>query len=180
MTGCSSTNAPNRLSPNEISNLLSEETPIYLSQDESRSQLRDFVDGRQSFFERDKIHYLLSRIRESKVHFVRNGIEYNGFIAVQWLRWKTMHHQFRHEPIDTARKFVDRVCQGSIETGIPYEIILADGRRAPLRMVLSHELNLLEAAIREKTVPLNQTTELEPAPKPQRQITEIPLMSAAK
>lgn len=115
-------------------------------------RIADFLKTKNTFSELDKIYYLLSAIRDSKATFVRNGDQFTGDKASSWLRWKIRHRQYKSNPIVTGRDFVDRVCLQSNKTGVPYEVILADGRRKRLKEVMNDELIKLEAAIREKVV----------------------------
>ena len=77
---------------------------------------------------------------------MRNGIVYSGPDAMRWLRWKRTHPQYKHSPVLTANDFIERVADGSKATGRPYEVILPDGRRQLLKMMLHNELVILESA----------------------------------
>ena len=77
---------------------------------------------------------------------VRNGVAYSGNQAMQWLRWKRTHPQYKDNPIRTPDDFIERVADGSRNTGLPYEVILPDGRRERLKNLLHNELVSLEAA----------------------------------
>lgn len=139
-----------------------------------------FLQTKTSFSELDKIYYLLSSIRDSKATFVRNGDQFSGDKASSWLRWKIRHRQYKSNPITTARDFVERVCLQSNKTGVPYEVILTDGRRKRLKEVMSDELIKLEAAIREKAVThITQDSKASGSLGDAHQATGIPVLVTA-
>ena len=124
------------------------EPPMYLDSAEQRQIALDkFLKREPPYKERDKIRYLLSRVSNSPLEFIRNGETYNGKQASLWVRWKMFHPQYFKDPIDTADEFVKRVCRGSVSSGRLYEVILADGRREKLKTVLSQELDSLNEVI---------------------------------
>ncbi len=110
------------------------------------ARLERFLAGRTQLPEREKINFLLESLRSSSCRFVRNGDTYKPDEAMRWLRWKMGHRQYRNHPIRTARDFVDRVADRSVNTGRPYEAILPDGRHVAMQALLANELNALEKA----------------------------------
>jgi len=125
--------------------------PHFLSRLEAQqARLNQFIETNHLFTEKIKIQYLLSAVRSSEGTFIRNGTRYNGVMAAEWLKWKMHHPQYRDHPIDTARDFVDKVSKGSNSSGIPYQTLLPDGSLVRTQVLLSHELDALEKAIRAK------------------------------
>jgi hypothetical protein len=123
-------------------------TRLYLAvNDAQRERLNGFIQAHSDITEESKIQYLLSCVDLSHYGFIRNGSKYTGTQAMQWLRWKRTHHQYRNCPILTANDFVNRVADGSKASGRPYEVILPDGRRQNLQSMLGNELLSLEAAL---------------------------------
>jgi hypothetical protein len=115
------------------------------------SEIKTYTEKRPLKTEMDEINYLLARIRNSNLTFVRNGIEYNSLKAATFLRMKLMWYQRHHgEKIDDDEKFVAKVLKGSETTGEPYRVILRDGKRVNLQLVMFNELKGLEAYEGEK------------------------------
>ena len=120
--------------------------------EDQNARIEAFLKDKVSITEQDKILYLLAAVRFSGADFIRNGDHFRGDKAAGWLRWKMMHRQYRSNPIVTGRDFVDRVCFQSNKTGVPYEVILSDGRRERLTHVMNDELLSLENAIHQKAM----------------------------
>lgn len=140
--------------------LSSAQEPLMLSSSRLLSGVHNFLEKHKQITEQDKINYLLERMRDSSVTFIRNGNRYNGLTAMQWLRWKMRHPQYREYPIDTAIKFVEIVCDRSTKTGVPYEVIIEGGRHGRLREAMENELNYLEMAIRQRMLENAVSTEI--------------------
>lgn len=121
-----------------------------------------------------KIQYLLTCIQDSKYHFLRNGTLYDGDEAMRWLRWKRTHPQYKANPIRTPDDFIERVANGSVNSGLLYEVVLLDGHREALKNLLRNELVSLDAAQQvkhlEKFLSENKAGEEKSAP-------EIPTIS---
>ena len=115
------------------------------SSEEQRARAAGFLAQHAKTNDELKIQYLLACIQDSKYQFVRNGITYSGGEAMQWLRWKRIHPQYKDHPIRTPDDFIERVADGSRNTGLPYEVVLPDGHRERLKNLLRNELVRLEA-----------------------------------
>ena len=175
VVGCSTT-AQRGTQASDVLALM--EGPLFLNSEDHGKRVDRFVNNKDNFSEQDKINYLLSCVRDSKAIFIRNGQQHNGFLAAQWLRWKMQHPQYRKNPIQTARRFVDEVCLRSNKTGIPYFVILQGSQRKALQEVMNHELTALEGAIRDKLLKANVPAEMKPVDKQQEE-TKIPLILPA-
>ena len=112
--------------------------------------VQEFYAKRDLTTEEGKIDYLLERLRNSKLLFIRNRVEYTGPQAAGFLRWKLdrwkTHH---HLKIDTAQEFVDWITSGSKMSGEPYVVILKDGGQHDLRKVFQNELDALEVCLKQ-------------------------------
>jgi hypothetical protein len=93
--------------------------------------------------EKEKIEYLLNRIRNSGCQFFRNEEIVSGGTAVNFLRWKRMRPQFRNF-LKSARDFVEKITNRSEMSGQYYEVIFPDGRRFHMIDVMRKELDFLE------------------------------------
>ncbi len=119
---------------------------LYLaSSEEQRARAAGFLAQHPELSDELKIQYLLACIQDSQYPLVRNGVTYSGPQAMQWLRWKRTHPQYKDNPIRTPDDFIERVADGSRNTGLPYEVILPDGHRERLKNLLRNELVSLEA-----------------------------------
>lgn len=126
---------------------------LYLAQIAAQSErLNGFMQEHSEVTEESKIQYLLACVDHSNYGFIRNGGKFSGSQAMQWLRWKRTHPQYRNAPILTANDFVNRVADGSKATGRPYEVVLPDGRRENLKSMLGNELLSLEAALQVRSL----------------------------
>ncbi|MBI4550581.1 MAG: DUF5329 family protein [Candidatus Omnitrophica bacterium] len=126
---------------------------LYLTHSQiQHERLSIFMHEHADVSEENKIQYLLSCVDGSDYKFIRNGSRYSGSQAMQWLRWKRTHPQYRNAPILTANDFVNRVADGSKASGRPYEVILPDGRRENLKCMLDNELLSLEAALQVRSL----------------------------
>lgn len=112
--------------------------------------VQQFYNQRDLTTEEGKIDYLLERLRNSQLVFIRNRVEYTGPQAAGFLRWKLDRWRNRHHiKINTAQEFVDHIASGSKTSGDPYVVILEDGGRHNLRNVLQNELDALEVCLRD-------------------------------
>lgn len=72
------------------------------------------------------IAYLMNRVAQSDLIFVRNGMEYDGQAAAAHMARKYEHFRDRiHSPAD----FIELAASRSLLTGRPYAVILASGER---------------------------------------------------
>ena len=95
--------------------------------------------------EEDEIDFLFYRIRSSQIRFIRNGEEFDGAAAAQFLRWKMERYQQKHDdPIKTDEDFVVKILSGSKMSGKPYEVVMQDGQKFNLQRIMFNELNCLE------------------------------------
>lgn len=95
----------------------------------------------ESLLEKAKIEYLLSRIRQSPYHFIRNGREYGGMRAAMHLTWK---YKKQHDRIRTVEQFIDKIASRSWQTGEVYLIKYANGKLYPIEEIFNNELRLLD------------------------------------
>lgn len=131
--------------------MTNQSTPAYLS-DKARilSAIQKFYATRDLTTEEGKIDYLLERIRNSKLAFIRNGMQTSGSDAAAFMRWKIGWYENRyHVKIKTAQDFVSLVTSGSKKTGKPYTIILGDGSRHNAQIIIQSELDALESCLKQ-------------------------------
>ncbi len=120
----------------------------YLSATEGhRARLEKFVKNHPTWVEREKIVYLFESIKTSPYIFIRNGDKFNGDQAARFLRWKMGRSRYATNPIRTAKDFLERGCNRSSVSSMPYEVVFQDGSRHLLQEVLVRELAALEAAL---------------------------------
>ncbi len=133
-----------------INGFTAEGAPVYLSDaPEIPKAVKKFQLTRELTTEEGKIDYILSRIRSSKIRFIRNGQETDGDAASQFIRWKIgWYEDHYHTKIKTLRDFVSKVTKGSEKTGKPYIIILPDGSRHNAQDVIQNEADKLEEILR--------------------------------
>ncbi len=74
--------------------------------------------------------YLISTVANSDLIFVRNGNRHDGGKAASHIQRKYAH--FRDQ-ITTPEEFIELCASRSLLTGQPYEVILPDGGRVPLK-----------------------------------------------
>jgi hypothetical protein len=97
--------------------------------------------------DRTEIQYLISRIRESKYKFIRNGQPFAGDKAAKHMAWKYSRSDGR---IKTPEQFIDYIASKSIVSGEAYSLQVGD-KTYPVRDVLYNELSLLEELRAKKT-----------------------------
>jgi len=92
--------------------------------------------------ERARIERLLDALAARKdLHFVRNGKEYTGAQAADFLRGKL---QWQIEKVSTAQDFIVQIGTRSTSSGNVYLVRLADGRELPSAQFLTQELLRIE------------------------------------
>ena len=96
--------------------------------------------------------YLLSRVQQSNLTFVRNDNKYDGAEAADHIRRK---YDYFKDRITTPEEFIELTASRSLASGREYLVILPDGTTLPLRQWLLGEL----AAYREPPGPGQITTE---------------------
>ncbi len=111
--------------------------------------VKKFFNTRDLTTEEGKTDYLLDRIRNSKLIFVRNKVEYDSASAASFMRWKLNRWQKKGLKITTAQDFITQIASGSKMSGQPYTIILRDGSRHNLQPVLQNELDALEYCLKQ-------------------------------
>ncbi len=132
------------------SQVVASESFFHLNSDQQSSKdLEDFLERYKNgkYSEQAKIDYLLNAVKKSDLTFVRNGSSYSSGEAAKWLRWKMHHPQYSDNPIDSADEFVHRVANGSAQSGLPYQLILANGDYVNADLVLANELKTLEKGL---------------------------------
>lgn len=134
-----------------------------------------FFASRDLTTEEGKIDYLLNRVRDAKVTFIRNREEFTSQNAAKFLRWKLDRLRSIHNmQIDTAQDFVT-MSAGSRVSGEPYTVVFPDGSRYPLKDILQNELDQLEACL--KAIPPDGTPQLSsdlPAEQPSSPVNTEP------
>jgi hypothetical protein len=95
------------------------------------------------YTEQQKTDHLIVFVRNLKgATFIRNGGEHTPAAAADHLQYKREKAGSR---LKTARDFIDKVATQSSMSGTPYMIRFANGKEFPAAMVLTNELNKLEA-----------------------------------
>lgn len=123
---------------------------VYLSPiEEIPKAIEIFSKSQDLTNEESVINYLLSRILKSKYSFVRNNSDYTGSEASEFLRWKLNRPRWR-PLIRTAQDFVIIVSKGSIESGLPYEVVLPNQNHHELKAVLINEYDFLMNYLEQK------------------------------
>lgn len=124
--------------------------PICLdNRDSIPAVVRKFFNTRDLTTEEGKIDYLIDRIRNSHLRFIRNRIEYDSDSAGKFIRWKLDRLRSKGSKIETAQDFVSVVTSGSRMSGQPYTIILQGGNRYHLQLILQNELDALEYCLKQ-------------------------------
>jgi len=120
-------------------------TPVYLSDPvQIPDEIKKFYSKRDLSTEEGKIDYLIYRVQDSDLTFLRNREKYDGAAAAEFLRWKLPRHKNNyHVKVDTAEDFVSKIASESRMSGKPYAVIDSQGGRHHLQDVLQNELNLL-------------------------------------
>jgi len=123
--------------------------------------------------EESKVNYLLYRIKNSGLPFIRNKARYSSDEAARFLRWKLNRPKWR-PLVTSAREFVIIVTRGSSKTGQPYAIKFPDGTRRELKAILMNELDYLEeylaraetsSLVAPETTRMEQPQDLKPTPE---------------
>jgi hypothetical protein len=92
--------------------------------------------------ERARINRLIDAVGQRKdIRFVRNGKEYTGAQAADFLRGKL---QWNIEKVHTMKDFIVVVGTRSTTSGTVYQVRLADGRMLPSAEFLTQELRRIE------------------------------------
>jgi hypothetical protein len=95
-----------------------------------------------SAIERARIERVLDALAARKdLRFVRNGKEYTGAQAADFLRGKL---QWQLEKVATAQDFIIRIGTRSTSSGNVYLVRLADGRELPSAQFLTQELQRID------------------------------------
>jgi Family of unknown function (DUF5329) len=88
--------------------------------------------------EMQRIESLLTMVAKTKdARFVRNGSDYSGGDAADFLRGKL---RAMGKDVDTAEVFIDRIATKSSTTGRPYRVRFVDGREVNCADFLRAEL----------------------------------------
>ncbi len=96
-----------------------------------------------TYTEQQKTDHLIVFVRNLKGStFIRNGTGHTPVEAANHLQYKREKAGSR---LKTARDFIDKVATQSSISGKPYMIVFANGKEFPASMVLTNELNKLEA-----------------------------------
>jgi Family of unknown function (DUF5329) len=92
--------------------------------------------------ERARIERLLDVLAARKdIRFVRNGKEYTGAQAADFLRGKL---QWQIEKVATAQDFIVQIGTRSTTSGNVYLVRLGDGRELPSAQFLTQELRYID------------------------------------
>ncbi|HLD56551.1 MAG TPA: DUF5329 family protein [Candidatus Omnitrophota bacterium] len=126
--------------------------------------VRVFLETRDLTTEEGKIDYLIARVKDSNLIFIRNKVRYTGTQAAQFLRWKLNRWRTRyHMKIESAQDFVSVVTSGSRTSGKPYKVVFDDGTHYDLELVLQSELNALNTSIRNELAHRQDESNTEPS-----------------
>ena len=126
---------------------------IYLSDaSELPKAIDSFSKSQDLTNEESKINYLIARVQKSKVGFVRNRAHYTSMEAAEFLRWKLDRPRWR-PLVHSARDFVNIITKGSVTSGEPYRIILANGDHHDLKAIMVNELGFLEEYLKNPSPP---------------------------
>lgn len=110
-----------------------------------------FYSTRDLTTEEGKIDYLLERIRTSDLKIIRNGVEFENYLAAQFLRWKLDRFRSRHKiAIKTVDDFIAQVTNGSRISGLPYAVDIPGAGRHNLQRVLENELDMLNQCLAQE------------------------------
>ena len=124
------------------------------------SFFEQFYKTRDLGTEEGKIDYLLERVAQSDLAFIRNEVRAGGRDTANYLRWKLDRLRKVHKmKIETAEDFVNRVTSGSRMSGKPYAVVIPEGGgRHDLQRVLQNELAVLHRCLEQKNVgPTSET-----------------------
>jgi hypothetical protein len=92
--------------------------------------------------ERARIERLLDALAARKdIRFVRNGKEYTGAQAADFLRGKL---NWQIDKVATAQDFIQQIGTRSTTSGNVYMVRLADGRELPSAQFLTQELRRID------------------------------------
>lgn len=95
------------------------------------------------YTEQQKTDHLIVFVRTLRgATFIRNGSEHTPAAAANHLQYKRQKAGSR---LKSARDFIEKVATSSSMSGKPYMIRFANGKEFPASMVLTNELNKLEA-----------------------------------
>ena len=98
--------------------------------------------------EKEKINYLLNRIKYSKYAFIRNGRAVSAEKTSEFLHWKYARKAGKKK-IQTAEDFVLNIASGSDMSGEPYRVKTDRYKKYPLRDFMLRELAYLETLLNE-------------------------------
>ena len=130
---------------------------VYLSEKrEIPDAIAAFAKSQDLESEEGRINYLLQRVRNSKLTYIRNNECYTNAEAAEFLRWKM--HRPRWEPlVHTARDFVIIVSGGSMTSGLPYHAVFSATEHRELKAILINELDFLEEFLKEQKAAASAT-----------------------
>ena len=118
---------------------------VYLTaENEIPKSIEEFKRAQDLESEEGKISYLIYRVQKSKVPFIRNGSRFTSQEASEFLRWKLERPRWR-PLVKTARDFAIIITKGSVQSGQPYHVILANEAHHDLSAIMINELDFLEA-----------------------------------
>lgn len=116
---------------------------------EKMPEFKKLFNSDPASLEKDKINYLLARIRFSRYEFIRNGTVYKGPRAAYHLMSKYVK---RLGLVKTSAEFIDNIASRSNTSGEIYRIRYPDGKEYPVREILHNELYQLAKILAEKPV----------------------------
>jgi len=100
--------------------------------------------GKGEMYERVKIQYLLSTIRQSDFSYLRNGYTYKPHRFAKHIAKK---YSQKFDEIYSARDFIKEIASRSWKTGKQYLVIPGDGYAYPTNDVLTYELERMEGFV---------------------------------
>ena len=134
-----------------LGGLSSEGVPLCLDDRKTAPAfVEKFYKTRDLSTEEGKIDYLIERVHNSKLVFIRNETAYDGSSAAEFLRWKLGRMKPRyHIEVKTAQDFVTQVASISRTSGQMYEVVFPDGSHHALQAILQNELDILESCLKQ-------------------------------
>lgn len=104
--------------------LIGEDTALFRITDPAEDHRRSAAGGRE------KILAYINQVRAARgAIFIRNGLDYSGEQAAEFLQRKWEH---KGDAVRTAEQFIAQVATRSESSGEPYGVVLPEGNTVPL------------------------------------------------
>lgn len=105
------------------------------------------VTNNPQMIEKNKIMYLIDRMRKSPYSFERNGEVHPSAKAANHLMMKYAYVKNR---VKTVEQFIDHLASKSSTTGKQYHVIVSQEEKYPAGEILYNELGFLEEALKSQ------------------------------